>query len=468
MSPPREDVKTLPVSDPADGTQQETLGWADRLLRPFADVRACEAASSLVLAATIFTLLTAYYLLKVIREPLILTGGGAEVKAYASTGQALLLIPVLRAHGAIARRVGRLKLIAAVLLFCASNLVIFSVLTRTGAAIGVPFYLWVGTFNFLLVATFWSFANDVYTPDQGKRLFPIVGVGSSVGALAGAALAGLLLHRLAPADLMLASAGLLTGTLGLFAWTHTHDRCWPKDRGKLVRRSEPLGGEGGFHTLLNDRYLLLIGLIAILANWVTNSGEYVLDRTLVGIVADQGLQGAAVHRFIGQFKANYFWWVNLLAVLAQLLLVSRILKYFGVGGALLVLPVVAMLGAASMALIPVLGLIRTAKIAEKSTDYSLQNTAQNALYLVVSRSAKYKAKAVVDSFLVRAGDVCAAGAIFVGAQLGLDARAFSALNVVLALTWLGVAWKVRALHRKRLDQIEPASRPLAGAAAEPA
>jgi ATP:ADP antiporter, AAA family len=457
------------VSDPAAGNQQESLGWADRLLRPFADVRACEATSALVLASTIFTLLTAYYLLKVIREPLILAGGGAEVKAYASAGQALLLIPVLRAHGAIARRVGRLKLIAAVLLFCASNLVVFAVLTRTGAAIAVPFYLWVGTFNLLLTATFWSFANDVYTPDQGKRLFPIVGVGSSVGALAGAALAGFLLHRLSPPDLMLVSAGLLTGSLGLFAWTHTHDRCWPKDRGKLVRPSAPLGGEGGFHELLKDRYLLLIGLIAILVNWVTNSGEYVLDRTLVGIVSDQGLQGAAVHQFIGQFKANYFWWVNLLAVAAQLLLVSRILKFFGVGGALLFLPVVAMLGAASMALIPALGLIRTAKIFEKSTDYSLQNTAQNALYLVVSRAAKYKAKAVVDSFLVRTGDVCAAGAIFVGSHLGLNTRAFSALNVVLTLAWLGVAWKVRALHRERIGQIEPAPKPLAGTAAvEPA
>jgi AAA family ATP:ADP antiporter len=441
------------------------MGWADRLLRPFADVRACEAASALVLAATIFTLLTAYYLLKVIREPLILTGGGAEVKAYAAAGQALLLIPVLRAHGAIARRVGRLKLIAAVLLFCASNLVVFSVLTRMGAAIGVPFYLWVGTFNLLLVATFWSFANDVYTPDQGKRLFPIVGVGSSVGALAGAALAGLLLHRLEPADLMLVSAALLTGTLGLFAWTHTHDRCWPKDQGKLVRPSEPLGGEGGFQTLINDRYLLFIGLIAILANWVTNSGEYVLDRTLVGIVADQGLQGAAVTRFIGQFKANYFWWVNLLAVGVQLLLVSRLLKFLGVGGALLVLPVVSMLGAATMALIPVLGLIRTAKIFEKSTDYSLENTAQNALYLVVPRAAKYKAKAVVDSFLVRSGDVCAAGSIFVGAQLGLNARAFAGINVALTVAWLGVAWRVRTMHRERIGQIEAAPRPLAGAAA---
>lgn len=440
------------------------MTWIDRALRPFADVRACEAATALVLTATVFTILTAYYLLKVVREPLILTGGGAEVKSYAAAGQALLLIPVLKAHGAIASRVGRLKLIATVLLFCASNLVVFSFLTRAGATVGVPFYLWVGTFNYILVATFWSFANDVYTPEQGKRLFPILGIGSTVGALAGAALASRLLRAFEPPDLMLMSALLLVACLGMFAYAHTHDRCWPKDRGKLVHPSAPLRGKGGFRTLLDDRYLLLIAVMIILLNWVTNSGEYVLDRTLLTLGASNGLSGAAMTRFIGGFKADYFFWFNLLAVLSQFFLVSRIVKYLGVGGALLVLPLVALSGNTLMMILPVLGLIRVAKIAERSVEYSLENTAQNALYLVVSRDAKYKAKAVIDSFLVRFGDVCAAGAIWVGSQLAVAPRGFAALNVVLAATWLLVAWRVRAVHKQKLGSLETPE-PLAGAPA---
>lgn len=450
---------------PAPAPQpQEKMRILDRLLRPFADVRACEAASALVLASTILTVMTAYYLLKVIREPLILTGGGAEVKSYASAGQALLLIPVLRAHGAIARRVGRMKLIAAVFIFCATNLVLFSFLARTNARIGVAFYLWVGTFNLILVATFWSFANDIYDPDQGKRLFPIVGLGSSVGALAGALLASLLLRRLSPADLMLIAAALLVATLGLFAWNNGSARCWPKDGGKLVSPSAPIGGPGGFQLLAHDRYLLFIGLIAVVANWVTNSGEYVLDRTLVDVVSANGLKGAAVTRFIGSFKADYFGWVNLLAVLSQLFVVSRVLKYLGVGTALMALPIVSMLGAATMALFPFLGLIRTMKIAEKATDYSIQNTAQNALFLVVPRAAKYKAKAVVDSFLYRSGDVCAAGAIFLGSHLGVKARGFAVLNIVLCCVWLLVVWQVRALNRERTETFhEPAPIPAVAA-----
>jgi len=146
---------------PAQAQQpQERLRLLDRLLRPFADVRACEAVSALVLAATIFTVMTAYYLLKIIREPLILTGGGAEVKSYAAAGQALLLIPVLRAHGAIARRVGRLKLIAAVFLFCAANLVIFSFLSGWGPS-----------------TSFWSLPSGAspttsMIPTRGRVFFP--------------------------------------------------------------------------------------------------------------------------------------------------------------------------------------------------------------------------------------------------------------------------------------------------------
>ena len=424
--------------------------WGSRLLRPFAEVQACEVATALVMAVTIFTILTAYYLLKVIREPLILLGSGAEVKSYAAAGQALLLLPVLRAHGAIAQRTGRLKLIAAVMLFCASNLVVFALLYRSGAAIGLPFYLWVGTFNFLLVATFWSFANDIYSPEQGKRLFPLIGVGSTVGALAGAGLASYLLRRLGPMELMLLAAGLLVGTLALFTWVSGHQRCRPKDRGVVLPPSAPVGGRGGFEALLGDRYLFLIGAIAVVSNWITNSGEYVLDRTLVDLVHQRGLVNAAeVTRFIGGFKANYFWWVNVLALLSQLFVVSRLIKHLGVGGALLMTPLVAMVGAGAIALFPVLWVIRQAKITEKGIDYSVQTTAENALYLVVPRDAKYKVKAIVDTFLVRAGDVCAAASIWIGVRFALPTRAFATFNVLLAVVWFLVAWRVAAIHRAR-------------------
>src|SRR5512143_3590298 len=137
-----------------------------------------------------FLLLSAYYLLKTVREPLILLQGGAEVKLYARAGQAVIMAGFVHVYGELARRVGRMRLLAIVFLFFISNLVVFALLARTTVEIGLPFFFWVGIFSYTIVAQFWAVAADIYTDEQGKRLFPIIGGGSSVGAVAGARLAG--------------------------------------------------------------------------------------------------------------------------------------------------------------------------------------------------------------------------------------------------------------------------------------
>ncbi|HEX7670311.1 MAG TPA: hypothetical protein VF395_12035, partial [Polyangiaceae bacterium] len=176
---------------------QRTLA---RVFRPFARVEPEEVGSAAVLTLTVFLLLTAYYLLKTAREPLILLHGGAEVKSYASAGQSVLLVGVVRAYGSIAQRVTRLKLLAIIYLFFVSNLVVFAALARAEQPIGVAFFLWVGVFNVTAIAQFWSFAADIYRPEQGKRLFAILGIGSSLGAVFGA--------RIAKALVALGPAGL--------------------------------------------------------------------------------------------------------------------------------------------------------------------------------------------------------------------------------------------------------------------
>jgi len=418
-----------------------------RALQAVADVRPGEAATALALAVTVFLLLTAYYLLKVAREPLILLSGGAEVKAYAAAGQALLLIGVLKAYASLASRVGRMALLACVLLFFASNLVLFSLAVRLGASVGVPFYLWVGTFSVTVLAAFWSFANDVYRPEQGRRLFAVIGAGSSVGAVAGAALARLLFRAVGPAELMLCAAALLCICLGLFAWVHGRTRAEAASVRAAREADVPLSKEGGFALLARDPYLLLIGVLSLLRNWVNSTGEYVLDRTLVAAAPHQAMAaGISVTRFIGEFKADYFGAVNILGVVCQLFVVSRVLKHLGVGRALFALPLVSICANLTMGFMPVLGLIRVAKVAENGVDYSLQNTTGNALFLVVSRDAKYKAKAVIDAFLVRAGDALGGLAIWAGTHFAWSTRAFARIDVALCLVWLAVAWAIQRRH----------------------
>jgi AAA family ATP:ADP antiporter len=424
-----------------------------RLLRPFAKVVPGEAITAVVMTVTVFLVLTAYYFLKTAREPLILLHGGAEVKQYAAAGQALLLVGVVRLYSAAARRVGRLRLLAGVYLFFVSNLLVFAVLARAEVAfLGVAFYLWVGVFNYTAIAQFWSLAADIYTPEQGKRLFAILGIGSSAGAVAGARIAKELVS-LGPQGLMLGAALILIVAVGLLAWVERRSGSERKTTDE-PHHDEPLVHEKPFRLLVRDRYLALLAGLTLLLSWVNTTGEYLLDRTLLAAVHDGHANGMSPAAFIGAFKADYFAWINLLGVLMQLFAVSRILSRIGVRNALFFLPVVSFISYGAMLLMPVLALIRLGKIAENSIDYSLQNTARQALFLVTSRVEKYVGKAVVDTLLVRVGDVLAACVIWAGSRANLPISAFAGINLVLIAGWLAVVLAMGKEHRRRSEEGE--------------
>ena len=212
-------------------------------------------------------------------------------------------------------------------------------------------------------------------------------------------------------------------------------------------------GRSGFALVFRDPYLLLIGVLMLLYNFVNTNGEYILGRTVVslytaahGAAATGGLDEKKV---IGEFYGNFQTMVNVLSAVIQAFVVSRVLKYFGVRIALLVLPAVALIGYTSMAFVPLLSFIRGAKLAENSLDYSLQNTTRNALYLPTSREAKYKAKQANDTFFVRFGDVLSAGLVFAGTTwLGLAPRGFALVNVALIVVWLVLAIAIGRLFKR--------------------
>jgi AAA family ATP:ADP antiporter len=425
-----------------------------RALRPFARVEAGEAITTVIVTSTLFLLLTAYYFLKTAREPLILLGGGAEVKSYAAAGQALLLVLFVRAYGAVAKRVGRVKLLATVFLFFASNLVVFAGLVHARMAVGVPFYLWVGVFNYASIAQLWAFAADIYTPEQGKRLFAILGIGSSVGAVAGARIARSIVS-FGPRGLMLAAAAILVVCVGLIGWADRRTRSERTTR-DTTHAEEPLGThQSVFALLLRDKYLLLIAALMLVLNWVNSNGEYLLDRTLLATLARQGANVDAA-AFIGRFKADYFAWVNLVGVLLQLFAVSRVIDKLGVRASLYLLPVVAFAGYGLMIAAPILALIRLAKIAENSLDYSIQNTARQTLYLVATRAEKFVGKTVVDTFFVRVGDVFSAGLVWLGSRWALATPTFAAINLGLILVWVVILVGIGEEHRRRSRDEKPA------------
>ncbi len=165
-------MTALPVfasRDTPEATPEK--GWLERLLSPIADVRRGEAGSALLMSLTMFLVLGGYYLLKTAREMFILSEGGAEVKSYSSAGQALMLLLIVPAYSAFASRVNRMQLVQWVTLFFAGNLVLFMLALGIGLRIGIAYFLWLGIFNVVVIAQLWAFAADLFTEEQGKRLF---------------------------------------------------------------------------------------------------------------------------------------------------------------------------------------------------------------------------------------------------------------------------------------------------------
>ena len=451
------------------GTPSQTSkGLLDRVLGIFTEVHGGEGLTAILLMLNIFLLLAAYSMLKTIREPLILTvPGGAEVKSYAAAAIAGLFIILVPLYSALASRVSRVKLINSVTLFFAACLVAFFALSRIGVPIGVAFFIWVGIFNLMVIAQLWAFANDVYTVEQGKRLFAIVGFGASLGAIAGSFLTGQLVKLFGPYPFMLGACALLVLCMLLTNVVNVREKRVraaqppPPDRAAQTGAPDapaasadaPVRGRSGFSLVFRDPYLLLIGLLMLLYNFVNTNGEYILGKMVLGAyTAAHGaaaVAGMDAKKVIGEFYGNFQTMVNVLSAAIQLFVVSRVLKYFGVRVALLVLPVVAFVGYTAMAFVPLLSFIRGAKLAENSLDYSLQNTTKNALYLPTSREAKYKAKQANDTFFVRFGDVLSAGLVFAGTTwLGFAPRQFALVNVGLIVVWLVLAVAIGRLFKR--------------------
>jgi AAA family ATP:ADP antiporter len=400
----------------------------------------------------VFLILTSYYAMKTSREGLILTQGswgvnGPEMKAYASGVMACMLIGAVPAYGALAARVRRIHLIDISYLIVCASLVLFYVLARAGKPIGVVLFVWIGLINLFLVAQFWSFANDLYSEDTGKRLFPIIALGGSLGGIAGPAIASTATTE----HLLLVSAVLLLPCLALF---HAIEHVRARDPAAVEIARQPIRGPGGFSLVRSDRYLTLIACLVFLGALVKTIGEYVLSDAAAQHAA-QASSPAEREELIKTFYSDFFFWVNLISFLIQAFGVSFAINRLGVRRALFVMPMIALGAYGAIALVGGFALVRAAKVAENSTDYSLENTVRQTLFLPTDRAAKYNAKTAIDTFAVRAGDTLSALVIWLGVRrIGFHGRDLAVVNVVLVALWLAVALGVVHHHRRRARTYE--------------
>lgn len=439
--------RTLPRFEAVEERPRSPL---ERFLSYFADVRTGEGWTALLLTINVFLLLFAYYLLKTVREALILTEGGAYIKAYSSAGQAGLLMVLVPVYGYIGAKVVRIRLLGGLLMFFISNLALFYVFGVSGAREGIVFYIWVGIFNVFVVSQVWAFANDIYTEAQGKRLFPMIGVGSSLGAWLGAKGAERLVTALnaTPYQLQLLAALILgiCGVLLVVVNRVAADHSIPE---MAKHANQKLAPGGGFAMIFRNSYLTWIAILIVLLNIVNSTGEFLLGDLVAGQAHElHPGDSAAQKQFVGAFYGSFFANVNLVGLLLQMFAISRILPRIGVRGALYILPSIALVTYSIIGAAPLLGLVRWGKTFENATDYSIQNTLRQALFLPTSREAKYKAKAAIDTFFMRSGDVLQAGIVRLGAQFHMAFSGFAWLNVGFTLAWLYAVTRLAREHQR--------------------
>ena len=446
----------------------------ERFLQLFTSLRPGEGRTVFLMLAQVFLLLHGYYLIKLVRETLILVEGSAEVRSYANGAIAatlIFLVPLYKLLFDYLKRGGdKSAVLRWVGGFFASNLLIFAFLFWLGIPVAVPFFIWVGVYSVMVVAQFWAFAADLLNIKTGQRLFAVIMVGAALGALTGSQVAGRLYEVIGVANLMLVSAALLVCVLLL---SRVAERAVPA--GSRAARVEPepeaeseTGNTitqvlGGFSTVLRSSYLFRIAIFVLLLNLVNTNGTYILAAFLsdhaaqVVAASTAGLTaGTVISKFYGDFYAT----LTALQILVQLFLVSRIFRWFGVRGALLILPAVMLLNYGLILFFPIFALVRVLMIVEMTTNYSIQNTTNHTLYLPVTREEKYVGKTTIDTFFVRFGDLLQAVMVFMVAQvLGLEIGWIIGINLGLAAVLFALGNAIGRRHhgeiRHNLENMPP-------------
>ena len=443
---------------PTDQTEVASRSLLERALGLVSEVRSGEGATASILTINVFALLTAYYLIKPVRDALIVSmPSGPEYKSYMGAVIAVLLVPAVALYSRVADRVPKHQLVIGVTSFFAANLLLFFGASQIDAfepKLGLVFYAWVGVFNMMAVAQFWAFANDVYEEDAGRRLFPVIGVGASLGAVTGAGLASGLNDLFGSPYPLLVVSALILLLCAYFTFA-----VYRREGARMARRTGSVPSaqkdtSGAFALVLRHRYLLLIGLFSLVFTIVNSNGEYLLGRLARDALAAETTSDAELKQALGGFYSDFYFYVNLAGVLLQTFAVSRIVKYLGFGSAFYIFPAVALVDALAILFLPLFSIARWGKTAENAVDYSLNNTLRNMLWLPTSEDMKYKAKQAVDTVFVRLGDVSSGGLVWVGSALvPLGAASFAGINAALVSVWLVLAVLI-VKERKRLLELE--------------
>jgi AAA family ATP:ADP antiporter len=447
-------------------------GWTriERLFSLITRLRPGEGQALQLFFLHAFLLLASLQIVKALREAFMLSKFSAETRSYAVGLMALALMLIVPLYGYMRRRLDGAKLLRAVTMFFVATLPLLALLAHYGVSIAFVFYMWVGIYGVMVVSQLWAYAADSFNVKTGQRLFVVIMLGANLGALVGAKFTNLAVEALSPLGLMV----LATCTIGATLLLAGPERAAVPEGSRAIpelRHAAPVPRLlGGIGLVLRDRYLLTIALFIVMLNWINSTGEFILaDYVKAHAVQTVGDDPDAVGQYVAAFYGDFHFWVTLVSLAIQALLVARIYRTLGLRGALLVHPTIVAIGYGLLALAPLIGgfiplfsLIRRIKVADNGVDYSLMNTTRQTLFLPVDRDSKYDGKTAIDTFFVRFGDLLQALSVFVGLHLlAWGAHEFAILTFVLSLAWLWLAVVMGRAYTRRAVASMPNTAPKA-------
>jgi ATP:ADP antiporter, AAA family len=412
---------------PAEG------GLAYRLLRHVIRLDPAEAQVVLWCWLYIFAVLSSYYIMRPIRDQMGVAGGVNNLQ-WLFSGTLIGMLVLNLPFAWLVKTLPRSRFIPLSYRFFALNILLFAVAFHLATPertvwVGRVFFIWASVYNLFVVSIFWQLNVDLFSPEQGKRLFGFIAAGATIGAIVGSGLVASL-GRYVPATALLIGAAVLlevavfaVGRLARLSPALHH-------RPAETREERPIGGGvfAGITNALSSPYLLNVSLFILLFA-ITSTFLYFQQA---GIVAhsftDRGAQTA--------FFATVDLAVNCLTLGVQLFLTGRIVVLFGVALALAFLPALTMIGFGGLAALPSLGAIAAFQVLRRAGDYAIARPTREVLFTVVPREDRYKAKSFIDTVVYRLGDQVGAWSVALLRGLGDSAATVALIAVALAALWL--------------------------------
>jgi ATP:ADP antiporter, AAA family len=381
----------------------------------------------------IFSVLASYYILRPIRDQMGIAGGVNNLP-WLFTGTLIVMLILNVPFSAIVKLLPRKQFISLSYRFFALSILAFGAALHFATAdqavwVGRFFFIWISVFNLFVVSIFWSLVVDIFSPEQGKRLFGFIAAGATLGAIVGSSFTASLAQTVQPAILLVGSAILLE----VATWCVrrlSRLSATMSARPHPEREEEPIGGGvmAGFVAAIRSPYLLNTAIFLLLYA-VTSTFLYFSQASVVSSsFASRGAQTT--------FFATIDLIVNVITLFVQIFLTGHLVRWLGVAIVLSLLPVASMLGFGTIFVMPTLFAVATFQVVRRAGNFALTQPARQVLYTVVSREDRYKAKNFIDTAVYRAGDQVGAWSYALIGMVGWGIKEAGIVSVVVSALWL--------------------------------